>query len=995
MPARGMRAVGMVAVLALVASILTATGAFLAVAPAGAANATILVTTTADTVDDTDGVLSLREAVVLANQQSGADTIQLAPAAHYLVTRCGVVPGGSLEASDPAGISLTGAGSTITVCNGGGLRFTAGPVVLAAVTLLGPGSGIVMDEAAVPQPVPFHLDHVTIEGSAGDCVRVGAQPATIDFTDVGLRDCVGAGLVAPTSGQYFVPAQLTRVEITGAHAGASLGGATIESSSIHDNHGGGLRVERATVARSHFDRNSGGTIGGLAVGVGAVGPPPTATITDSTFDGNAASDNGGLYVRGTLHLTSSSITGNSVTNGTAGLEIVDASLVLDGPHSIEASHIDDNTATTGTGGITVGATVTGPSPFNPLIVRSSTIDRNQGSLSSALELYNPTTLQETSVSGNAVTAAATAGYPPFSGTITMNRSGPLVVSSSTIAGNTTKMSATADVSAGAINGIGDLTLERSTVTGNVGDTGGVAVAGVTTIDRSTLTDNVGGTVSDLQVWGRATVTASVVATSLPTSLPVCAAGNALTIESKGFNFDSGHSCGFGKAPAGRVDFVDAGDPRLGPLAANGGPTKTRLPAVGSPVVDRIPSATDGVCTAADQRGVPRPQGPACDIGAVEGSSGARYHPVAPTRILDSRTVTGGWASSKLVAGSPRLLTVAGVAGGVVPSSASAVVVNVTVTGSSAPSFLTVSPAGRPTPNASNLNFAAGQTIPNLVTTQIGAGGAIALATAAGATDVVVDLVGWFDDGRSAGDRFTPLPPARLLDSRTATGGWNGSKLVAGAARDLVIGGRGGVPSTATAAVLNITVTESSSPTFVTAWPKGQSQPVTSNLNVAAGETIPNLAVVPLGTDGSIRIATAVGQVDVIVDVVGSYDPGAGGVFHPMPPTRILDDRVGLGAPGPWGPAQARTIPITGAATTAIVANVTATNATVGTFVTAFPSGSVKPATSNLNVGPGQTIPNLVVVGVASVGGASNGFQLHNALGSVDLIADVSGYYTSS
>ncbi|MEZ5209162.1 MAG: choice-of-anchor Q domain-containing protein [Acidimicrobiales bacterium] len=81
------------------------------------------------------------------------------------------------------------------------------------------------------------------------------------------------------------------------------------------------------------------------------------------------------------------------------------------------------------------------------------------------------------------------------------------------------------------------------------------------------------------------------------------------------------------------------DVGLGPLADNGGPTLTRLPAPGSPLLDRAV----GTCGPADQRGLPRPQGPACDTGAVERPLGG-FHPMPPTRVLDSRDGTGGWTT---------------------------------------------------------------------------------------------------------------------------------------------------------------------------------------------------------------------------------------------------------------------------------------------------------------------------------------------------------------
>jgi hypothetical protein len=89
------------------------------------------------------------------------------------------------------------------------------------------------------------------------------------------------------------------------------------------------------------------------------------------------------------------------------------------------------------------------------------------------------------------------------------------------------------------------------------------------------------------------------------------------------------------------------------------------------------------------------------------------------------------------------------------------VLNVTATGPTAASYLTVWPAGTDRPIASNLNFTAAQTIPNMVIAKVGAGGQISIFNAAGTTDVIVDVLGWFP----AGGSYTSLTPARLLDSR--------------------------------------------------------------------------------------------------------------------------------------------------------------------------------------------------------------------------------------
>jgi hypothetical protein len=89
------------------------------------------------------------------------------------------------------------------------------------------------------------------------------------------------------------------------------------------------------------------------------------------------------------------------------------------------------------------------------------------------------------------------------------------------------------------------------------------------------------------------------------------------------------------------------------------------------------------------------------------------------------------------------LLVAGRGG--VPGDAVAVVLNVTVTGPSGPGFATVFPCGSEPPNASNLNYAAGQTIPNAVTARVGSGGKVCVFTHA-ETDLIVDVNGYHPSG---------------------------------------------------------------------------------------------------------------------------------------------------------------------------------------------------------------------------------------------------------
>ena len=123
------------------------------------------------------------------------------------------------------------------------------------------------------------------------------------------------------------------------------------------------------------------------------------------------------------------------------------------------------------------------------------------------------------------------------------------------------------------------------------------------------------------------------------------------------------------------------------------------------------------------------------------------------------------------------------------------------------------------------------------------------------------------------------------------------------------------------------------------------------------------------------------------------DPGA---FVGVSPARVLDTRVGLGAARATVRAHGTVhLQVTGAGgvpdggVAAVVLNVTVTNPTSRGYVTAYPDGVSRPTASNVNVVAGQTVANLVVVGV----GGSGRVALYNGTGgSVDLIADVAGYY---
>ncbi len=238
-------------------------------------------------------------------------------------------------------------------------------------------------------------------------------------------------------------------------------------------------------------------------------------------------------------------------------------------------------------------------------------------------------------------------------------------------------------------------------------------------------------------------------------------------------------------------------------------------------------------------------------------------PVTPTRILDSRPGPQNLAwSGALGAGETRALTVAG-GSGTVPANASSVVLNVTVTGGSAGGDLRLWPTGHSQPDASNLNWAPGETAPNLVIAKVGANGQVQVRNSSGSVHVIADVVGYTS---TAGNPISTVTPTRVLDTRTGLGG-PGGKIGAGEAR--VISVAGGVPVGTTAVVVNLTAVAPSAPTHLIAYAGDQVTPPTaSNLNVVPGDVRANLAVVPVAADRTIRIRNNSGAVDVLADVVG-------------------------------------------------------------------------------------------------------------------------------
>ena len=242
-------------------------------------------------------------------------------------------------------------------------------------------------------------------------------------------------------------------------------------------------------------------------------------------------------------------------------------------------------------------------------------------------------------------------------------------------------------------------------------------------------------------------------------------------------------------------------------------------------------------------------------------------PVSPARIMDTRIMQG--ASGPVPSTGSISLQVTG-QGGVPATGVSAVVVNVTAVTPTSAGYITVWPSGATRTTTSNLNFQAGQNIPNLVVVPVGADGKIQLYNGSpGTVQLVADVTGYIVAGiPSTPGAVAPLPPARIMDTRIMQGA--SGPVPSTGSISLQVTGQGGVPATGVSAVVvNVTVADPTSAGFITVWPSGMSRQVTSNLNFQAGQNIPNLVVVPVGADGKIQLYNgSPGTVQLIADVTG-------------------------------------------------------------------------------------------------------------------------------
>jgi hypothetical protein len=248
--------------------------------------------------------------------------------------------------------------------------------------------------------------------------------------------------------------------------------------------------------------------------------------------------------------------------------------------------------------------------------------------------------------------------------------------------------------------------------------------------------------------------------------------------------------------------------------------------------------------------------------------------------------------------------------------------------------------------------------------------------------------------------YVPVDPVRLADSRTGAGVPK-AKLGAGATVTVTAAGAPGVPASGVVAVVvNVTAVGATASTYLSVFPTGGSGATTSSsVNVTPGIPIPNLVTSKTDALGRVSVYNSAGSTDLLVDLVGYYVRDTGSGFQALTPARVLDTRGGIGAPrAKLGPGGTVTLKVAGTAglpasgLTAVVLNVTAVNASQTSYVSVYPKGFAGgPATSSLNVTSGRTVANLVVSKVSADGYVT----LFNSVGTVDLVADATGWFDAA
>jgi uncharacterized repeat protein (TIGR03803 family) len=245
----------------------------------------------------------------------------------------------------------------------------------------------------------------------------------------------------------------------------------------------------------------------------------------------------------------------------------------------------------------------------------------------------------------------------------------------------------------------------------------------------------------------------------------------------------------------------------------------------------------------------------------------QFYPLAPCRVVDTRGNNGHLGGPYLVGGVERNFPV--LESTCIPQNQSIAAYSFNATVVPHPAgqqlgYLTIWPEGEPQPTVSTLNNPTATTVANAAIVPAGTNGGVAVYPGA-ATDLVLDINGYFAPASQNSLSLYPVAPCRAYDSRNNNGQpFQGERTLS------IVGSVCTPPTSALAYVFNATVVPNGGLNYLTLWPDGQMQPLASTLNATDGAITSNMAIVPT-TNGSID-AYASGLTQLILDISGYFAP---------------------------------------------------------------------------------------------------------------------------
>ncbi len=291
------------------------------------------------------------------------------------------------------------------------------------------------------------------------------------------------------------------------------------------------------------------------------------------------------------------------------------------------------------------------------------------------------------------------------------------------------------------------------------------------------------------------------------------------------------------------------------------------------------------------------------------------------------------------------------------------------------------------------------------------------------TTTIVSAAGERVPQVARGNVYKPVTPCRVVDTRAKGGRFTGATqrdyLVTGSGAAFAgQGGRSGgcgIPSNATAVEASVSAVAPTGGGFTRAWPAGQRAPSATFLNYTSGQAITNTGAISIADGGATQLTLRNygGSTHYVVDVAGYYAPAAttGARFVALPPCRIVDTRAG--SAGRLRHGAVRRYEVAGSSNAfgtqggksggcGVPADATAVQASLsavapggsGGFVRAWPAGQPEPTATALNYAGRQAITNTGALPL-TVGGGSPGLDVKNQSGDIDLVVDVTGYFTTS